>query len=202
MKICEMCASTVFGDRYIRSPIAALERPSAISASTSRSRSVSSSSGPRARLRATRRDTIVGIDHALALADPPQRVGEHGDVGHALLEQVARALGHVLQQPHRVVRLEVVREHEHADLRVAAADLLGGDEPVVGVGRRHADVHDGDVRAPRIDHPQQRVGIAAAPDDLEAGVLEQPREPVAQQRLVVGDQDSHGSSASSSCAPG
>ena len=32
-----------------------------------------------------------GIDHALALADPPQRVDEHRDVGHPFLEQVAGA---------------------------------------------------------------------------------------------------------------
>ena len=32
------------------------------------------------------------VDHALALVDAPQRVDEHGDVGDALLEQVAGAL--------------------------------------------------------------------------------------------------------------
>ena len=40
----------------------------------------------------------------------------------------------------------------------------------------------------------QRVGVAAAADDLEAGVGEQAREAVAQQRLVVGDHYPHGSS--------
>ena len=42
------------------------------------------------------------VEHALALGDAPQRVGEHGDVGHAFLEQVADALGVVLEQAHRV----------------------------------------------------------------------------------------------------
>ena len=155
MKICEMCASTVFGERYIRSPIAALERPFgdqrehlalALGQLVERTARALAGDEPRDDRR---------IDHALALADPPQRVGEHGDIRDALLQQVAGPLGHLLQQPHRVVRLQVMREHEHPDLRVAAADLLRGHQPVVGVGRRHADVHDGDLRAPRVDHPQQ-----------------------------------------------
>jgi hypothetical protein len=31
-----------------------------------------------------------GVDHTLALGDAMQRVGEDGDVGYAVLEQVAR----------------------------------------------------------------------------------------------------------------
>ena len=44
------------------------------------------------------------------------------------------------------------------------------------------------------DHRQQRLGVADAADDLVAGVLEQPREPLAQQHRVLGDHDAHGSS--------
>jgi hypothetical protein len=29
------------------------------------------------------------VDHTLALGEPPERVNEDGDVGHAILEQVA-----------------------------------------------------------------------------------------------------------------
>ena len=59
------------------------------------------------------------VDHGLAVGDPPQRVDEDRDVEDALLEQVADALGMLLEQPHRVARLDVLREHEHADARGA-----------------------------------------------------------------------------------
>jgi hypothetical protein len=60
---------------------------------------------------------------------------------------------------------------------------------------RHPDVDDRDVGPARSDDPQQRIGVPAASGDLDAGVLEQPRETVAQEHLVVGDHDAHGSSA-------
>ena len=72
---------------------------------------------------------------------------------------------------------------------MAAADLLGGEQPVVAMVGRHADVDDRDVGPARLDHAQQRVGVAAAPGDLEAGVLEQAGEALAQEHLVVGDHD-------------
>ena len=135
------------------------------------------------------------VDHALALVDPAQRVDQHREVGHALLEQVADALGRVLEQPQRVARLEVVGEHEHADVGVLAADLLRGDEPVVGVAGRHADVEDRHVR-PRQRDAAQRLGRRARlADDFDVGLGQQPREPFAQQRLVVGEHYAHGSSA-------
>jgi hypothetical protein len=88
-----------------------------------------------------------------------------------------------------------MREHEYADLGVAAADLLGGDEAVIASVWGHADIDECDVGAARVDHAYQLVGVAAAPSDLEAGVLEQAGESVAQQDLVIGDHDAHGSSA-------
>ena len=62
-----------------------------------------------------------------------QRVDEDSDVGDALLEEVAGALGMLLEQPHRVARLDVVREDEHADGRMRGADLLRSDEALIGV---------------------------------------------------------------------
>ncbi len=59
-----------------------------------------------------------GIENTLAVVDPAKRVDEDGDVRYTLLEQVPAPLGMLLEQPHRVTRLEVVREHEDADLRV------------------------------------------------------------------------------------
>ena len=70
-----------------------------------------------------------------------------------------------------------------------AADLGGGDEPVVGVARRHAHVDDRDVRRVRAHLEQQVVRVAGAPDDLVARLLEQRRDALAQQGVVVGDDD-------------
>jgi hypothetical protein len=54
------CPSSVFGLRKSRSQMPWLECPSAMSASTSRSRGVSSASGPALRRWLTRRETMVG----------------------------------------------------------------------------------------------------------------------------------------------
>jgi hypothetical protein len=117
-----------------------------------------------------------GVDHALALADALERVDEHRDVRYALLEQVARSLGCLFEQAHRVARLEVVRQHEHPDIRMAAPDLLRGDQPVVGVAGWHADVDDRHVR-PGQRHAAQGLRCGGGfPDDVHAGLREQPRQ--------------------------
>ena len=111
------------------------ERPSAIKASTSRSRSVSWPTGLAVRARRRRPGDDRRVDHALALVHARERVGQHAHAGHAFLEQVADPAWVVLDQPHRVMRLEVVGQDEHPDVRVRRADFLGGDEAFVGVGR-------------------------------------------------------------------
>ena len=69
----------------------AFERPSAMSARTSRSRGVSESSGPRAAAGQQLRDDL-GVEDRAAGRDPVDGVDEVGHVGHALLEQVADGL--------------------------------------------------------------------------------------------------------------
>ena len=162
MKIWRTWPSTVFGLTTSASQMPWLEWPSAISASTSRSRSVSSSSGPCARRALISRDTIVGSTTHSPSSMRRSASTSTASVGHALLEQVADALGRLLEQPQRVARLEVVGEHEHADVGVLAADLLRGDEPVVGVAGRHADVEDRHVR-PRQRDAAQRLRRRAPP---------------------------------------
>jgi hypothetical protein len=68
---------------------------------------------------------------------------------------------------HGVARLEILREHEHADVGVVVADASGGD--LVGVGRWHADVDDGDVGPVMSDVVQQRVGVLDLGDDVDTG---------------------------------
>ena len=49
------------------------------------------------------------------------------------------------------------------------------------------------------DRAQELAAVGRLADDLETGVGEQPGEPFAQEHLVVGDHDAHGSSARTSC---
>ena len=72
---------------------------------------------------------------------------------------------------------------------IRAPDLGGRDEPVVGVPGRHPHVHDGHVRLVRAHLQPQVVGVGRAADDLVARVLQQRRDPLAQQGVVVGDHD-------------
>jgi len=67
-----------------------------------------------------------GVESRAALRDPAHGVGELADVRDAILEQVADALGAVSEQFHRVGRLDVLGEHEHAGFRVLLPDLPGG----------------------------------------------------------------------------
>ena len=78
---------------------------------------------------------------------------------------------------------------------VLVADLGRGAQALVGVRRRHADVDDRDVGLVGADLAQQVLGVAGLGDDLEARLLEQPRDALAQQQAVVGQDYAHGTSA-------
>jgi hypothetical protein len=47
----------------------------------------------------------------------------------------------LLEESQCIARLNVLREDEHPNVRMVRPDSLGGDEPLVAVGRRHADVN-------------------------------------------------------------
>jgi hypothetical protein len=72
---------------------------------------------------------------------------------------------------------------------VVGADLVRRTQALIGVGRRHPDVDDGDVGAVRADLAQQVLGVPGLAGDLEAGLLEQAREALAQQHGVISEHD-------------
>ena len=77
-----------------------------------------------------------------------------------------------------------------------AADLAGRDEALVRVRRRHPDVDDRDVGARELHAAEQLVGRRRpCRRPRWPASDEQALEPLAKQRLVVGDHDPHGSSA-------
>ena len=59
-------------------------------------------------------------------------------------------------------RLSVSDEHQHRDLRPLLVDGPGGAQALVGVGRRHAHVHDGHVGPVLLDRLPQRLGVGSA----------------------------------------
>jgi hypothetical protein len=55
---------------------------------------------------------------------------------------------------------------------------------------RHADVDDGQIRSALAHEPDQLRPVACTPDDLVPALLEQAREALAQQHVIVGHDDS------------
>ena len=189
------CFSTARSVTNIRSAIAWFERPSAMYSRTSRSRGERPLERVVAAVPADELADDGRIECRAALGDPPHGGGELLDVGDAVLEQVADALGALGEKLHRVARLHVLGEDEHAGRLVVLADLLGRPQPLIGLRRRHPDVHDRDVRLVHRDVAQQILGVAGLRDDVEAGLHEQPGDSLAQEHRVVGEHDADGDRA-------
>ena len=91
-KMLVTCFSTARSVTNSRSAIAWLERPSAMSSSTSRSRGVSSVERVVLTAPAEELGDDCGVERGSSLGDAPHRRRELVEVGHAVLEQVADAL--------------------------------------------------------------------------------------------------------------
>jgi hypothetical protein len=111
------------------------------------------------------------------------------------LSRVADPFGVLFEQPHGVVRLDVLGQDEHPDAGVLGVDLLGGDQALVGMCGGHADVDDGRVRAGRADRVEQGGGVAHLAHHVDTGVGEQPGDALAGEHHVLSYDDAHGISA-------
>ncbi len=131
------------------------------------------------------------IERRAALGDAAHGGGELVDVRDAVLEQVAHALGRVLQQLERVGRLDVLREDEHADGRPLGADRLRRNQALVRVRRRHADVDHCDVGLVHAHLAHQVVCGAGLRHHVEAAVREQARHALAEEHRVISQHDAH-----------
>src|SRR3954452_3818167 len=78
---------------------------------------------------------------------------------------------------------------------MAPANLVRGPDSLVGLRRRHADVHDRHVGLVLVDRGEQLLRVVRLGNDLDAFAAEEGRDALAHQPAVVGDHDSHGSSA-------
>ena len=183
--------STVRSVSTRRRAIALLVRPSAISESTSRSRVGQRAEG--VGVASEQRCYDLWVQGRAASGDALGRLEELGHVEHAVLEQVAEAaLG---DEPDRPGGLDVLGQHQHADVRVGVADPAGRADALVAERRRHPDVDDGEVGLVLADGGAEAVGVVDGGDHVVAGILEQPAETLSEQDLVLGDHYPHGSSA-------
>src|SRR5579871_2276082 len=188
-KMFATCFSTTLGEMTRAEAMAALDLPWAMSDSTSRSRGVSAASV------SVRRPAwgscLTTSGSGPALGDAGERVDEVADVGHPVLEQVTCPGRGAGEQFGGRPRLDVLGEHQHADLGEVLVDLLGGAQPLIGVRGRHPHVDDRHVRPVLLDRTAQRVGVGYRGEHVVAAAGEGLGEPVAHDRGVLGYDDTH-----------
>ena len=87
----------------------------------------------------------LGVDHGAAAGDAAEGVEELVHVRHAVLQHVAEAAHVAGEELAGVPLLDVLRQDQHGQPRVQAAQVHGGPQALVGVRRGHPDVGDQDV---------------------------------------------------------
>ena len=133
-----------------------------------------------------------GVHERAPGGHPLERALEHVAAQHVVLEQVPDARRRPVEEHGGVRGDEVLREHEHADVRVPGADEVGEPQALVGVGGRHPDVEQHDVGGMRTDQCRNRVGADARSQHLVPAVAEQGREAGAHEQVVLDDDQAHG----------
>ena len=161
----EVWATTDFSEMPNTRAIAALLRPCAMSARTSRRRVLSRSTA------SSRRASIAVITSGSSATPPSatrrRSAAEARGVGDPLLEQVADRRRPFTEQLGGVLAVDVVRQHHHRGARLLGADPLGGPQPVVGAGRWHAQVGEHQVWAGPGAGGDDLVGVGDGGDDLD-----------------------------------
>ena len=188
MRMLRTCFSTVASVTQSSREIPLLERPSAMSAITSRSRGVSTSSGSSD---AAGRDELGDenrIHDRAAPHDPLQRLDEVIDVGDPALQQVAATFT-AGEQVHRVLDLDVRGQDQDGDVRELGADHAGRVETLGGMVRRHPDVHDGQFRFMLPDQRDELRPVTGLADHDKSGPLEQAGQALPEEDVVVGQRD-------------
>ena len=166
--------------------ISAFDWPSATSAKTSRSRSVSSShpgGGAATPGRRSKRSISRRVTRGASSASPPAH-GRAEVSGGSVLEQKAARPGPQRGQ-HVLVEVEG-RQHDHARRRVELHQPARGLD---AVHAGHADVHQADVGRHTPRQPHGVLAVRRLPDDLKILLgLEDEAKSGAHEGLIVGDE--------------
>ena len=164
-KIDAVCLATACSEITSCWPMAALERPSAIRPSTSRSR-------------AERADGIVaGVagqqagDHLWVHGrptgcDPPYRFDELATIKHPVLQEIANATRAVGQQFAGVQLLDVLGQHQDGQSRHLLPRRESRPDALIGESRRESDVDDGEIGWIGRDGGDEIVSVADGRTDL------------------------------------
>ena len=181
MKMLAMCLLTAFSETTSPAATAAFDRPSAMSASTSRSRGVSR---PKRYVPGPLGEQLgddLGVHDRAAGRHPADRVDELAHVHHPVLEQVADAATLVRQQLAGVERLHVLREHQDRKARHLLSSLDGRQQPFVGERRRQPHVEDGDIGSMLEQRAEDRRPVPDGRHHLDVVGVEQPDQAVPQE---------------------
>src|SRR5918996_5642394 len=128
------------------------------------------------------------VDDRTAAAKAVDALKELVDVRNPALQQVAASLP-ARQERRRVLDLDVGREDKDRRLRDLVANGLCRPETFRRVIRRHPDVDDGKVGPMLAYEIQELRRIAGLTNDAVARDREQAGDPLAEQEVVVGDDD-------------
>lgn len=97
--------------------------------------------------------------------------------------------------------LDVLRQHEHSDLRVLLLDAPRRVDALRRVGRWHTHVEQHEVGHLALDDVTQLDGVAHTGNHLVAFVREQPGQALAKKGRILGYHDAHGILASTTVGP-
>ena len=182
--------------------MAALDRPSAISSSTSRSRGVSAASGSPAGCRPAAGAITSRVHRGAAAGDPADRVDELVGVEHPVLEQVAdRRRCRRRAAPGRRAARRAGRAPAPAGpgtSRRAASAACRPSSVKVGGSRTSTTATSGRCSSRA---GEQLRAVVDRRDDLEAVRLEQPDQAVPQEVEVLGEDNAHGTSMVTTVGP-
>lgn len=149
----------------------ALERPSAISASTSLARSQ-----PVQRVGTATAQQQLGNDLRVkgcpACRNTLERIHELLDVRDALLEQVADTARLRGEQVGRVPLLDILREEQHRRVGPLPPDHQRGPHALVTETGRHPYIDQGELGLVLLDRREQRIRVVRLGGHLEARHLE------------------------------
>jgi hypothetical protein len=85
------------------------------------------------------------VDDALTGGDPLHGVDEVFDATDTFFHQVADPFRPLFDKSERIGGLEVLGKHENCSFRITRTDLARRTQPLVRVGRRHADVDESHI---------------------------------------------------------
>jgi len=130
------------------------------------------------------------VDYRAALGDGAEGIAQGARLAQPFLEDVAPSGRSLREQRHHVCRLHALAEDDHTQVGMGMSQLGREPNSLVGVGRRHADVGQHDVRFQGGDRLSECVQVVRRRQELDAfHPLQEPRDPLADEVVGLPDDD-------------